>query len=234
MQGTIQQPYRRHLLQKLGTASKGQRDAMYYAAKRMKMISDMLSIPIVITSAFMGSALLSEQVNILWAKYVCASIAFLNTLLLTIQKVTRPGERGEMYQSYGRKWDIFSKKVLTIEKWGCEDPDQIMILMNQLDDNGGEVRKEDGLIIARQSEKGINVITGLVQRYNAMIDQSPLLPDWATMTKFQEVNDDLSSTSSSDTEEEQEILCGEALYLEVNPDPRPSTEEAIRKSIEPQ
>lgn len=155
------------LFSKIVKASKGQRDAMYFAARRMNMINDLLVIPTVITSAILGSTLIGSNIaSNSWAKYFCASIAFLNVMLVTIQRVSRPGEYGEMYQSYGRKWELFALNLLSVRKWKTGEAD---------------------------SEKTpVQQSSSLVEKYNNMIEQSPLLPRWA-LSKFKECNEGLSS-----------------------------------------
>ena len=160
--------YFNKLLGKIIKASKGQRDAMYFAARRMNLIKDFLVVPILATSALMGSALLTSHVSdVPWMKWACASIAFTNALMLTIQKITRPGELGELYQTYGRKWELFALNVLSMRKWQLKDRDD----------------KDDHMI----HDAG-----NLITRYNTMIEQSPLLPRWA-LSKFKASNEDLSS-----------------------------------------
>lgn len=160
------------LLGKIIKASKGQRDAMYFAARRMNMVKDFLVVPTLITSAIMGSALMTSRVSdIPWMKWACASIAFVNALLLTVHKITRPGELGELYQIYGRKWELFALNVLSMRKW-----------QTQLKDD----------------DKDINHDTSqLITRYNNMIEQSPLLPRWA-LSRFKASNEELSSDDEDD------------------------------------
>lgn len=155
------------LFSKIVKASKGQRDAMYFAARRMNLINDLLVIPTVITSAILGSTLIGSNIaSNSWAKYFCASIAFVNVMLVTIQRVSRPGEYGEMYQSYGRKWELFALNMLSARKWKTGEESN--------------------------SERPAGPPASLVEKYNNMIEQSPLLPRWA-LSKFKECNEGLSS-----------------------------------------
>lgn len=159
--------YYNRLLGKIIKASKGQRDALYFAARRMNMIKDILVVPTLITSAILGSALMTSHVgDYPWMKWTCASIAFLNALMLTIHKISRPGELGEIYQTYGRKWELFAMNVLSMRKW-----------QTQLKDTDTDINHD---------------ASQLITRYNSMIEQSPLLPRWA-LSKFKASNEDLSS-----------------------------------------
>lgn len=161
------------LMSKIIKASKGQRDAMFFASRRMNLISDLLGIPTAITSAILGSTLLSSKnSDHTWIKYFCASIAFVNIMLLTIQKVARPGEFGEMYQSYGRKWELFALNILSMRKWKTSD-------------------------VYEDDDQPTSLSTSLIEKYNNMIEQSPLLPRWA-LNRFKESNDDLSSDEEDD------------------------------------
>jgi len=167
------------LMSRIIKASKGQRDAMYFASRRMNLVNDLLAIPTVLTSAVLGSTLLSQQANhVVWIKYFCASIAFLNALLMTIQKICRPGEYGEMYQAYGRKWELFALNILSMRKWKTGDAES------------ADTKDIQDASLSAQ----------LVEKYNNMIDQSPLLPRWA-LSRFKECNENLSSDDEEDMHE---------------------------------
>lgn len=192
------------IINKIIKASKGQRDAMYFAARHMNLVNDSLTIPIVVTSAVLGSTLLSMQsTKAFWLNWLCSGIAFLNALMMTIQKIVRPGEYGETYQSYGKKWELFALDVLSTKRW------------RTIDDNNDKSQ----------------LYTVLIEKYNTMVDQSPLLPRWA-LSKFKECNEDLSSDDESDEINEIHLPAITSIYERDSPQSHKLTSEQHNITIE--
>lgn len=158
------------IVSRIVRAARGQRDAMFFAARRMNLANDLIDIPVLLTAALLGSALLTTRTDsALWLQYVCAGIAFTNVLLLTVQKVVRPGEQGATFQAYGRKWELFAVGIIAGRRWRT-------------------VRDEE-------EQRAAAV---LVDKYNSMVEQSPMLPEWA-LARFEECNDALSSASDDES-----------------------------------
>lgn len=173
-------PTTNRLLNRIIRAARGQRDAMYLSARKMNLANDLLTVPTVVFSALLGSSVLTSRAP-QWLMYTCSILAFLNVVLLTVQKVTRPGEYGQTYQTYGRKWEIFVMNAMAQQKWGAHSSAHVS--------EWGAVQME-----AMTEE--------MIERYNEMIDQSPLLPRWA-LTYYKESNEDLSSDDDDDAVDPQ-------------------------------
>ena len=156
--------YQLRLVTKIVKAAKGQRNALFFVSRKMNLINDLLAIPSIVTTAIMGSTLLSSHAqDQTWVRYMCACIAFVNVLIITLQRVSRPGELGETYQTYGRKWEMFATNTLSAVKWSVPSTDS-----------------------------GAVPTQALIEKYNIMVEQTPLLPQWA-LAKFKQCNDGLSS-----------------------------------------
>jgi hypothetical protein len=199
--------YNYKLRNKIIKAARGQRDAMFHVARRMNILNDALVIPNLVTSTLLGSILLSSQVQSV--KILCSCIAFLNVFLITLQKVLKPGEKGELFQTYGRKWDLFALGLSVTHRWKNA--------LSTLPNNNNNIDNGDNSSCNIHS-------ASMIEKYNNMIDQSPLLPRWA-IDQCKDSNDALSS----DEDEELDLLTikdethlterGEGLRKEKETDP---------------
>jgi hypothetical protein len=170
------------LVRNIIKASKGQRDSMYVAARRMNLVNAWLAFPTVIASALLGTTVLTQNPDRNgWSRYTIAVLAFLNVALLLVQKVYRPGEAGEAFQAYGRKWEVFALGLLAARKLQA-NPKRFDSFRREETEGG-----EDDMDSAQSA---------LLDKYNAMIEQSPLLPSYA----FTPVHDELSSSDEEENE----------------------------------
>lgn len=229
------------IIQRVIRASVGQRDAMFAVAKKMNFISDMLTIPTAVFSALAGSSILSSNKIPIWLSYLCAVLAFINMILLTIQKTARPGDNGQLFQTYGRKWDLFAINIKTL-KWTSTDPftpfsipafpgaqSQQHIqsaLFNHppgltFMQSPGALPATGSTVFPRNAstqwyfQSPVNPVPqnnntqqqvdvdSLLERYNELVEQSPLLPKWA-LERYQQTNNDISSDEDSDNDEDDD------------------------------
>lgn len=60
---------------------------------------------------FYGQEQIQTVVTMTWADYFVASLAFLNTLLVGLEKSIRPSENAKTYQVTARKWGAYLRKL---------------------------------------------------------------------------------------------------------------------------
>lgn len=94
------------------------------------------------------SAIESAQTITTWKSYVLAGIAFLNAILIGIQKTIRPAEKSETFQMNSRRW-------------GC--------LLRQM-----VVYKE----LTRRKAYSVMQMRNFLSQYQMLVENCPNLPGW--------------------------------------------------------